>query len=138
MTTRLLSGFPADHGWRSCAPGTVEPGVATGESREAAEQLATADGHLAAGRWEEAIAALQGILDLPDPGLVEVAKGSGHLVRARDLANARLARMPAEGLRLVSGACGGAGSAAVGTWAGDAEWTVAAAGGRRGICYPGG
>ncbi len=76
------------------------PAVLFGESREAADQLAAADVHRAAGRWEEAIVALQAVLDLPEAGLVEVDRGSGHLVRARDLANARLARLPEPGLRM--------------------------------------
>jgi hypothetical protein len=85
-------------------PGTAgrgqdaEPAVLFGENREAADQLAIADVHLAAGRWEEAIVALQAVLDLPEPGLVEVVRGGGHLVRARDLANTRLAGLPPAGL----------------------------------------
>jgi hypothetical protein len=76
-----------------------ESTVVLGESREAAEQLASADTLLAAERWDEAIALLQAVIDDPDASLVEVSRGSGHLMRARDLANARLARLPLTALQ---------------------------------------
>ena len=71
-----------------------------GNSPRTAGRLAAAQGHVAAGRWSEAIAEFQGILDeAGDDVMPADLKNPGPLRFGRRLCQMHLAAMPAAGLR---------------------------------------